>query len=178
MRLPEGLAAAQAVLKIDPMHFDALYNAAQILAGLGQWAEALGYFERALEIEPENLPLRLRYAYCLVANGRGADSQKVYNKLKEDYPRDYRIYEDMAIMYDSMGDLKSAKENMNRAVELNPSFETYFNYALILKKSGDLEEAIHYLRLYLETTPERDTPRKVQAQKILAAWESSLPKRP
>ena len=178
VRLPEALEAAQGVLKIDPKYFDALYNAALSLAGMDRWAEALSYFERALEIEPENLPLRLQYAYCLAANGRGGDSQKVYDKLKKDFPRDYRIYEDMAIMYDSRGDFNSAKENMKQAVELNPSFETYFNYAILLKKSGDLKEAIYYLRLYLETTPERDTPRKAQAQKILAGWEGSLPKRP
>jgi len=178
VRLPEALEAAQGVLKIDPKYFDALYNAALSLAGMDRWAEALSYFERALEIEPENLPLRLQYAYCLAANGRGGDSQKVYDNLKKDFPRDYRIYEDMAIMYDSKGDFNSAQENMKQAVELNPSFETYFNYAILLKKSGDLKEAIYYLRLYLETTPERDTPRKAQAQKILAGWEGSLPKRP
>ncbi len=178
IKLLKALDTAQAVLKIDPKYFDALYNAALSLAGMDRWPEALNYFERALAIEPENLPLRLQYGYCLAANGRGGDSEKVYEKLKKDFPRDYRIYEDMAIMYDSRGDYASAKENMKRAIELNPSFETYFNYAILLKKSGDLKEAIYYLRLYLETTPERDTPRKAQAKKILEEWESKLPKYP
>jgi arylsulfatase A-like enzyme/Tfp pilus assembly protein PilF len=177
LKLPQALDAAQSVLKIDPKYFDALYNSALSLAGMNRWAEALGYFERALEVEPENLSLRLQYAYCLAANGRGGDSQKVYDKLKKDFPRDYRIYEEMAIMYDSSGDLKSAKENMKQAIELNPSFRTYYNYAILLKKSGDLESAIQYLRLYLETTPEGDTPRKIQAQKFLTQWESSLQKK-
>jgi arylsulfatase A-like enzyme/Tfp pilus assembly protein PilF len=173
-RLPEAIESAQAVLKMDPKYFDALYIMGLSLVNTGKWAEALGFFERAMEIEPENLSLELEYAFCLVANGRGAEANKIYNKLKREYPRDYKIYQDMAIMYESLHDMKQAREHMKQAVDLNPSFETYFNYAILLEKIGDLREAAYYLRRYLETTPEKDTPRRMAARKTLGVWEGRL----
>ena len=120
------------------------------------------------------MSLELEYAFCLVANGRGTEANKIYEKLKQEYPNDYKIYQDMAIMYESLHDMKQAREHMKRAVDLNPSFETYFNYAILLKKIGDLGEAVFYLKRYLETTPEKDTPRKAAALKALGLWEARL----
>ena len=173
-RLKEALETSQAVLKFDPQYFDALYVSGLALANLGKWIDSLDYFERALEIEPENKSLQLQYAYSLAANGRGADALKIYEKLKKQYPGDYQIYQDLAIVYDFLGDLKSARQNLQHAIELNPSFETYFNYAILLGKMNDFKEAIHYLKLYLDTTPEVNSPRKIQAQKVLSEWESRL----
>jgi arylsulfatase A-like enzyme/Tfp pilus assembly protein PilF len=173
-RLEEASSTAEAVLSIDPKYFDALYIAGLSLVNLGRWQEALSYFERAMDIEPENTSLELQYAFCLVANGRGAEAVKIYNRLKSENPRDYRIYQDMAIMYESLHDLNQARENMRQAVDLNPGFETYFNYAILLEKSGDLREAVYYLKRYLETTPEKDTPRKLAAQRTLGDWEGRL----
>jgi arylsulfatase A-like enzyme/Tfp pilus assembly protein PilF len=173
-RLEDAIVAAQAVLSIDPKYFDALYVAGLSLVNMGKWEEALGYFERAMDIEPENTALELQYAFCLVANGRGAEATKIYERLKEENPRDYRIYQDMAIMYESLHDLGQARENMKQAVDLNPGFETYFNYAILLEKTGDLREAVYYLKRYLETTPEKDTPRRLAAQRTLDDWESRL----
>jgi len=173
-RLDEAIATAQAVLRIDPQYFDALYISGLSLVNLGKWDEALGYFERAMDIEPENTSLELQYAFCLVANGRGAEAMKIYERLKKDNPRDYRIYQDMAIMYESLHDLNQARENMKQALDLNPGFETYFNYAILLEKTGDLSEAVYYLKRYLETTPEKDTPRRLAAERTLGVWEGRL----
>jgi len=168
------VTTAQAVLRIDPQYFDALYISGLSLVNLGKWEEALGYFESAMDIEPENSSLELQYAFCLVANGRGAEAAKIYDRLKKENPRDYRIYQDMAIMYESLHDLNQARENMKQAVDLNPGFETYFNYAILLEKTGDLREAVYYLKRYLETTPEKETPRRLAAQKTLGVWESRI----
>jgi len=173
----EAFETSQAVLRIDPKYFDALYISGIALVNMGKWMEALDYFEKALEIEPENRPLRIQYAYCLSALDKGEDALKVYQRLKNEYPDDHTVYRELGILYDSMGDLEKARENLRRAIELNPSPNTYYNFAVVLEKIGDLKSAIHYLRLYLETTPERDTSRKNQAKKALAQWEVRLRKR-
>ncbi len=176
-KLREAIEAARAVLRIDPHYFDALYILGLSLVNLGEWSEALGYLAQAREIEPENVSLELQYAFCLVANGRAAEATRIYERLKNEHPRDYRIYQDMAIMYESLHDFQQAREHMKQALDLNPYFETYFNYAILLYKIGDLQEAAHYLKLYLETTPEKDTPRKKTAQETLLAWKRQLERR-
>lgn len=173
-RFKEAFQTSQAVLKVDPQYLDALVISGWVKDIQGEWQESSDYFKKALEIEPENKLIRIKYAYSLGAIGRGEEAVKIYNQLKEEYPDDYRVYSDLGIVYNSLGRYEMAMENLRRAVELNPSPETYLNYAAILERTGNLQEAIRYLRLYIENTPEKDTPRKRQAQQALAEWERRL----
>jgi len=61
----EALAAGQEVLSNDPNNFDALYIVGDIFARQQKWAEAVSYFERALQIEPENQALVQQYKQAL-----------------------------------------------------------------------------------------------------------------
>jgi arylsulfatase A-like enzyme len=61
----DALAAGEALLAIDPAHFDALLVSGDVLAHQEKWAEALPFFERALRIEPENEVLRRAYKRAL-----------------------------------------------------------------------------------------------------------------
>ena len=63
----EAIEACQQALRLDPKFFDVLFLAGTIMWMEKKWAEALDYFERAIEIEPENKTLRQRYAFCLRA---------------------------------------------------------------------------------------------------------------
>ena len=170
----EALETSQAVLKINPRYFDAMYVAGNVLSGMRRWAEAIDNFEKAIEIEPENKALQLRYAFSLVSSGRREEGMEIYERMKQENPDDFRIYQDIGIFYDSMGEMDKALENIKRTVEINPSPMTYFNYALILNKAGDLKEAIRYLSLYLETTPDKASPRRNKAESLLQLWQSRL----
>ena len=173
-KFKEALETNQVILKLDPKFFDALFISGNIMWKNRKWAEALDYFEKAVEIEPENKVLQLRYAFCLAAVGKSKEALRIYKRLKQEYPGDYRVYRDLAIAYNSMGNFDMARESLKRAVEINPAPVTYFDTAFILEKIGDLKEAVHYLKLYLETTPEVNTPRKKQAKETLALWQNRL----
>jgi arylsulfatase A-like enzyme len=63
----EAIETCQQALRLDPKFFDVLFLAGTIMWMEKKWAEALDYFERAIEIEPENKTLQQRYAFCLRA---------------------------------------------------------------------------------------------------------------
>ncbi|NIM58634.1 MAG: sulfatase-like hydrolase/transferase [Candidatus Aminicenantes bacterium] len=63
----EAIETCQQALRLDPQFFDVLFLAGTIMWMEKKWAEALDYFERAIEIEPENKTLQQRYAFCLRA---------------------------------------------------------------------------------------------------------------
>jgi tetratricopeptide (TPR) repeat protein len=167
----EAYDVCQATLKQDPRYFDALVYSGWALEMLGKWEESSQYYKKALEIEPENRYIQMKYAYALATLGRSKEALEIYDQLKKETPNDYRIYSDIGIIYSSLGNLDLARENLKKAVELSPSPETYLNYAAILEKVGKLSEAITYIKLYLDKTPEGETPRKTIARKALAEWE-------
>jgi len=64
-RSDDALAAGEAILALDPGHFDALFVSGDILGRQEKWARALPFFERALQVEPENEALRRSYERAL-----------------------------------------------------------------------------------------------------------------
>jgi hypothetical protein len=43
-----------------------------------------------------------------------------------------------------------------------------------MERTGNLREAIRYIKLYLETTQEGETPQKLRARKALTEWEKQI----
>jgi arylsulfatase A-like enzyme/Tfp pilus assembly protein PilF len=173
-KLKEALEANQAALRINPNYFGALISAGWIMSQLGKRKEALEYYHKALKIEPENRFLQMDYAHSIAASGRIDEALEIYDRLKSEYSDDYRIYEGIGKVFALGGNLEKSIRNFKKALALNPAPETYFNYAVILEQAGNLKEAIYYLRLYLDTTPEKETSQKINAQKTLAQWERIL----
>ena len=175
-RLKKALESMQAVLKINPRYFDALLASAWILGIMGKKEDALSYYKKALEIEPENKFLRMNYAINLATSGMFDEAIEFYNSLKIEYPDDYQIYQNLGITYGNLGDLDKSVENLERAISLHPTPFSYLNLAVALRKKGDLKEAIHYLKLYMENAQGEDEARVREVRKELIAWENMLKK--
>ncbi len=170
----EALKECQAALAINDRYFNALALSGGIYDKLGDKEKAIDYLQRALDIEPENKLLLLDYAQVLATSGRGEEAVEVYKKLKADYPDDFMIYQYLGITYGNMGKIEESIENLKRAIALRPNPLSFFNLAVALEKTGNIKEAAHYMKEYLRTTPEGDTPRKRNAQQKLALWEKRL----
>ena len=113
----------------------------------------------------------MKDAFVLGALGRGEEAAKIDEALKAEFPDDSRLLQDLGVIYAGLGQMDLAEKNVRRAVEVQPTPETWFNLASVLEQSGKLVEAVRYLRLYLEKTTEGETPRKANARKALADWE-------
>jgi arylsulfatase A-like enzyme/Flp pilus assembly protein TadD len=173
-RFDEAFEMSQAALRIDPGYFDALVIAAAVEDVRGNLGEAERLYGQALEIEPENRPVRIKHAYALAALGRGEEAAGIDEALKKEVPDDIRLLQDLGVIYGGLGRWDLAEENLRKAVELQPSPETWFNFASVLEQAGKLADAVRYLKLYLEKTPEGETPRKANARKALADWQRRL----
>lgn len=172
----KALESMQAVLKINPRYFDALLASAWILGIMGKKEEALSYYKKALEIEPENKFLRMNYAINLATSGMFDEAIEFYNSLKIEYPDDYQIYQNLGITYGNLGNLDKSVENLERAISIHPTPFSYLNLAVALRKKGELREAIHYLKLYLENAQGEDEARVREVRKELVTWEKMLKK--
>jgi arylsulfatase A-like enzyme/Tfp pilus assembly protein PilF len=172
--LKKALDAWQVVLVINPRYFDALLASGWILDYTGKLEEARTYFEKALEVEPENRFLRKYSAENLAKMGKMKEAIEIYERLKEDYPDDYEVFQDLGIAYGYAGDLSRSIENLKKAVTLHPTPVAYSNLAVASRKAGTIQEAIDYLKLYLGN-PEGENEESIKrAQQELAHLERLL----
>jgi arylsulfatase A-like enzyme/tetratricopeptide (TPR) repeat protein len=173
-RLQKSLDAWQAVLVIDPEYFDGLLASGWILDLMGKKDEARGFLEKAREVEPENRFLRKTYAMNLAMTGNLKEAIALYEGLKQENPADHEVLQDLGIAYGYAGDINRAIENLKAAVDLRPNPTTYYNLTVALKKVGNIEEAVKYLKLYL-ANPEGESEDKIRgAQQELLVLEKLL----
>ncbi len=161
-RLKKAVEAFDRVLKNNPRHFDALLGSAWMFDLMGQKEDALAYYQRALAIEPENKFARKNFALSLAISGNLNRAIEIFESLKKDFPDDYEIYQDLGIAYGRAGEINQSVENLEMAIGLHPTPVAYLNLAVAKKKLGRIEEAVRYIRLYLEN-PEGESEETIQS---------------
>jgi arylsulfatase A-like enzyme/Flp pilus assembly protein TadD len=174
-RLQKSLDAWRAVLVIDSAYFDALLASGWILDLMGKKEEARGFLEKAQAVEPENKFLRKTYALNLATSGNLKEGIAVYERLKQDFPADPEVLEDLGIAYGYAGEINKAIEVLKEAVNIRPSPIAYYNLTVALKKVGNIKEAVYYLKLYLGNPKGEDEAKVRGAQQELAVLEKLLP---
>lgn len=161
-RVKKALDAFDLILKNNPRYFDALLASAWMLDLIGQKEDAQGYFRKALDVEPENKFARKNYAGSLASTQKFNQAIAIYLDLKIDYPDDHEILQDLGIALGYVGDISQSIENLEKAASLHPNPVAYYNLAVAKKKVGNLEDAVRYLKLYLEN-PEEESQDSIDA---------------
>lgn len=175
-RVKKALDTFDLILKNNPRYFDALLASAWMLDLIGQKEDAQDYYRKALEVEPENKFARKNYADSLAATQKFNLAITVYLDLKEDYPDDHEILQDLGIALGYVGDISQSIENLEKAASLHPNPVAYYNLAVAKKKVGNIEEAARYLRLYLEDTEGESEDNIKSARDELKKLETTLKK--
>lgn len=173
-RLKKALDTWQRVLSLEPTYFDALLSSAWILGLLGQKEEARIFYERALSIEPENRFGRMNLALILATTGEILAAVKMFETLAADFPDDYEVWQNLGIAYGYMGEIDKAAQSLEKAIVLKATPTAYFNLAVAKKKQGHIEEAIKYLKLYLDNSAGEDAEKIRSARYELLTLEKSL----
>ncbi len=175
-RLKKSLEVWQQVLQIDAHYFDALLSSGWILDLMGKKKEARYYYEQALAREPENKFLRHRLAFNLATSGSLKEAIELYEKLREEYPDDYEICQDLGIAYGYAGEIEKAIVRLEEAIQIKPTPTAYFNLAVAYKKAGKIAQAVKYLELYLSTAEGEDEEKIRSARAELSFLKRQLQK--
>jgi arylsulfatase A-like enzyme/tetratricopeptide (TPR) repeat protein len=175
-RLQEALDTMAEVLKRSPENVDALTVSAGVLDTLGKKEEARTYYERAIAVEPESKYLRVSLAFNLASSGRIGEAIEVYKTLTEEYPGDAVLHQYLGIAYGFQGDYAAAIDSLKQAIYIRPTPTAYFNLAVAYRQTGEIAEAVRYLKMYLEN-PEGESEQSIRAARAeLERLEAGLKK--
>jgi Flp pilus assembly protein TadD len=108
-------------------------------------ADALAQFREAIAINPNDPKNYVNLGLCLEAENQFDAAIEAYKKavsLTSDAVVLATVYTDLGAAYAQVGKYPEAYESYNRALQLNPLFNAYFNRGLLFEKDGKIEEAI------------------------------------
>ena len=129
------------VLEIDPNNQNALFGLATTFHRAGQVELARPLYAKLLSVNPNHRD-GLNNFLVLAADEAPEEALKQLQSLRDTNPDFSPIPAQMAIIYQKLGKLDDANQNMLRAIELAPENLTYrYNFAIMLDKQHKYEEA-------------------------------------
>lgn len=139
-----------------------LYNLGTNKARQGEYGEAIGLFERALEMEPAYVPAYLNLARAYEESGDPGTAEQVLLVMAVRMPWEAEAPKALGAFLVRRERFDEAADAYRHALDLDPAdAETWSRLALLLARSGDEEGAREAAERTLALDPENEAGRRV-----------------
>ncbi|HZT59706.1 MAG TPA: tetratricopeptide repeat-containing serine protease family protein [Pyrinomonadaceae bacterium] len=109
---------------------------------LGNYDSALGYFETAVNKNPQRADAWIQVGFCKVKQGKNQDAIKAFEQALKLKPNSYEALNKLGDAYYYAGDNYKALDYYKQAVGLRPDLaEGYYNLGLVYLELGDRDSA-------------------------------------
>ena len=127
---------------------ESLYKSGLDSLWLGNYDNALGYFENAANKNPRRAETWVQVGYCRVKQGKAQDAIRAYQQALQLKPNDADIHNKLGDAYYYSGKLREAIEAYTEAARLRPdNAETFYNLAIAYSESGNPSMAAAQARI-------------------------------
>ena len=127
---------------------ESLYRTGLESLWLGNYDNAVGYFENAANKNPRRADTWIQVGYCKVKQGKSQEAIRAYLQALQLKPNDAEIYNKLGDAYYYAGRLREAIESYTEAARLRPDCaETFYNLAIAYSESGNPSMAATQARI-------------------------------
>ena len=117
---------------------ESLYKSGLDSLWLGNYDNALGYFENAANKNPKRAEAWVQVGFCRVKQGKAQEAIRAYQQALQLKPMDAEIHNKLGDAYYYSGRLREAIEEYSEAARLRPdNAETFYNLAIAYSESGN-----------------------------------------
>ena len=117
---------------------ESLYRSGLDSLWLGNYDNAVGYFENAANKNPRRAEAWVQVGYCRVKQGKNQEAIRAYLQALQIKPSDADIHNKLGDAYYYAGRLREAIEEYTEAAQLRPDCaETFYNLAIAYSESGN-----------------------------------------
>jgi S1-C subfamily serine protease len=121
---------------------ESLYRTGLDSLWLGNYDNAVGYFETAVNKNPKRAEAWVQVGYCKVKQGKNAEAIRAYQQALQLKPDDPEIHNKLGDAYYYAARLREAIESYTEAARLRPDDpETHYNLAVAYEESGNQDMA-------------------------------------
>jgi tetratricopeptide (TPR) repeat protein len=130
-------------VKVTERNYLAYNNLGYFLSNQGKSAEAMGYFQSSLAINPDYEEARNNLGFALAGQGRYQEAAEQYQAALRINPRLTEAHNNLGIALAALGRGAEAMREYQTALEENPRHaEAHNNYGIALALAGRMAEAM------------------------------------
>jgi len=127
---------------------ESLYRSGIESLWLGNYDNAIGYFETAANRNPRRADAWVQVGYCKVKQGKSAEAIRAYQHALELRPNSEEIHNKLGDAYYYAGKMSEAIASYKRAAALSPdNADAHYNLAVAYSESGNEELAASEARI-------------------------------
>lgn len=132
---------------------NAYYNFGNLLMEAGRTDEAMVYYQKALEINPNHAKSHSNYA--LLLSNRGRTDEAIFHYLKAlEHGTDVEAHNNLGNLFAKMGRTDEAAFHFRKALEIKPNYgDAHYNFGFMLANMGRTDEAMVHFQKVLEINP-------------------------
>jgi S1-C subfamily serine protease len=133
---------------------EAAYRSGLDSLWLGNYDNAVGYFENAANKNPRRAEAWVQVGFCKVKQGKNQEAIRAYLQALQLKPSDAEIHNKLGDAYYYSGRLREAIESYTEASRLRPDWaETFYNLAIAYSESGNPGMAATQARILQRLDP-------------------------
>src|SRR5829696_8053344 len=133
---------------------ESLYRSGLDSLWLGNYDNAVGYFENAANKNPRRAEAWVQVGFCKVKQGKNQEAIRAYLQALLLKPTDAEIHNKLGDAYYYSGRLREAIESYTEAAQLRPNrAETFYNLAIAYSESGNPSMAATQARILQRLDP-------------------------
>lgn len=107
--------------------------------------------QKILKEDPSNFQARRELAILLANNGFNEEALSNLTYLSKYFPEDAEIWYNLGILQEKTKDINGAKISYQKAIEISPQEDFYYNYGEVLVELKEWNEAIDAFKTVLKT---------------------------
>ena len=130
---------------------------------LNKFEEAHFFAEQSLSNDKEFYPAKFRLGNIYIGTKEFERALLLYKDLQLTHSDDYRIYQNIAIIYEKQGKLEKSIEYLEKAIETQPNPKSYWTRAKILIRLEREIDAFFDLEEAIALDDKEATPYKIRA---------------
>ncbi len=138
------------------MKFDTLktIEKAETARRKGNLPKALALYERAIELEPDELSVKLSYGNVLYSLREYSQSARYFHALHLDHPHNDTIWNGCALSYLKLGEFQLAEQFLKKLVAHKPEdYDSWVALCLAAGSTGNHSDTLFYAMQALQLRP-------------------------
>ena len=153
-QMQDAFDEAQRAIALDAHYAKGYILAGRVCAAREQWAPAQEFFKKAQTLDPRDLDARYFSGRAYYDANRFERSIEAFEQALKLDAEQGRIYENLGLAQDALGNSAAAEKSLRKAVELaRGAWRPYLAYGAFLFRQGRAPEGLPLLRQAVAAAP-------------------------
>jgi len=163
----EAAQRYQIAILIDSTRYEPLVNLAAEYVRKDELERALGYYQKAYQLKPDDSNVMNDYAITLLSSRKFEQALSLYEKILEKDPTNVNALVNVAMIYARKGETEKALDTYSKIISIDPEYkDAYFNRGLLFLTK--VQDKILVLKSYKDSVEE-----KSKDKELLSRYQSA-----